>query len=689
MKKAIKRLLIMVVFLMTFGLVGCGATLTTNLSISDNFAGSRTMDVSIDKETFDENAPEGGFEALALELEDSVPTHMKFSYEETKKEYVCHFVMSFTSEEDYENQISSILGERQDVEFTYSKSPFSGGVVLKENFSVEDVMEWFRDYLVKMEYVDEDDKLRVFGTVNNEISINGTQYKCNKSCLSVSQKSYIPIVEMNIFTDIDAANEKLARKIELVFDDYVISANREAIESYLISITPKGSVGEWKTEDSYEKFILVIPSCSEEEMTQAMKIFCSSEGSELKLLMAGEEPQEKTSPTEEENTVSYSDMWDEQILGELNSQKKKDSTSYVQPFGFETTLCENLDLSAFVCNSWGEIDSSYYISAKNGKPQSKVYYAGQEEYGWDYIKEKYPEYYYIESMWAPNYQVVSNVNKYYVPDHIQLNSTVKSGNKIVREFVFMFETPFEKSVAKKIETKLDSLFSEHKDLIDVSVKNKKNNSRIIWKISGDVEAVDALCEEIFGMGYSNVDYYCQDGFSLNRQYDYKETIDLRPIFDWEFSGNIDYTLKMTGKVNEEVSVVTGGTGAPADISGKKISYLSTESGCLDARVVGKASNALFFGVMIHLAANVFLFVFAVIILDCSQRRTKPDVGTRKRTATKTSSDSKTSSTGKSSSADKASNAGKTSSGVKKSSSAKSAGTAKKSKTGTKKAEKSK
>lgn len=636
MKKAIKKLLVMVVFLMTFGLVGCGATLTTNLSISDNFAGSRTMDVSIDKESFDENAPEGGFEALASELTEQVPTCMKFSYEETAKEYVCHFVMSFTSEEDYENQIASILGERQDVEFVYSKSPFSGGVVLKENFSVEDVMEWFRDYLVNKEYVDEDDKLRVFGTVKNEISINGTKYKCDKNCLSVSQKSYIPIAEMNIFTDIDAANEKLARKIEIVFEDYVIIANREAVESYLINITPKGSVGEWKTEGDYEKFILVIPACTEEEMTQAMKTFCSSESSEVNLVMSGEENQEETAQTE-----SYADKWDEQVLGELNNQQKKDNITYVQPFGFKTELCENMDLSAFVCNSWGEINSSYFISAKNGKPKSKIYYAGKEEYGWDYIKEEYPEYYYIESMWTPDYQVVSDVDKYYVPNNIQLNSTVKSGNKMVREFVFMFDAPFEKSVAKKIEANMDSLFSEQKDLIDVSIKNRKKNPRIIWKISGDIEEVDALCEEIFGMGYSNVAYYCQDGFSLNRQYDYKETIDLRPIFDWEFSGNIDYTLKMTGKVNEEVTVVTGGTGAPADISGEKISYLSTESGHLDARVVGKESNALWICIVLHLAANVFLFGFAVVILDCSHRRTRPDVGTRKRTATKASSAGKT------------------------------------------------
>lgn len=625
MKKAIKRLLIMVVFLMSFGLVGCGATLTTNLSVSDNFAGSRTMDVSIDKDSFDENAPED-FETLAMELKESVPDCLKFSYEETSKQYVCHFVMSFTSKEDYEKQIASLLGERQEVEFVYSKSPFSGGVVLKENFSVEDVMGWFCDYLIKKEYVDEDDKLRVFGSVNNEISINGTKYTCNKNCLSVSQKSYIPIVEMNIFTDIDAANEKIARKIEIVFDDYVISANRDTVENYLINITPKGSVGEWKTVDEHEKFILVIPACSEEEMTQAMKIFCSSENSEVKLFLTGEEKQEENPTEEEQSSISYADMWDEKILEDISSQKKADSKAYVQPFGFETTLCENLDLNAFVCDGWGEINSSYYISAKNGKPQSKIYYADKkEDYGWDYIKEEYPDYYYIESAWMPDYQIVSTVNKYFVPADVKIESTIKNRDKMVREFVFMFDTQFEKSVEKKMESKMDSLFEEHRELIDISIKNNKKNPRIIWKISGDIGEVDALCEEIFGMGYSNIDYYCQDSFSLKRQYDYKETIDLRPIFDWEFSGNIDYELKMTGRVNEGATSVSGGIGAPADVSGKKISYLSAESGYLDARVLGTTPDELLVYIIYVLVLNIVRFGFALIILSISNKRTKKTV----------------------------------------------------------------
>ena len=94
MKIAIKRLMFMAVFLLTFGLMGCGSTLKTDLSISDNFAGTRTMEVSIDKDTFDEHAPKDGFLKLAKETAEEVPECMKFSYEETKDEYVFCFVIT-------------------------------------------------------------------------------------------------------------------------------------------------------------------------------------------------------------------------------------------------------------------------------------------------------------------------------------------------------------------------------------------------------------------------------------------------------------------------------------------------------------------------------------------------------------------------------------------------------------------
>lgn len=111
MKKIIKRFVLLGVLVLMLGLFGCGSTLTTDLEVSDNFSGTRTMDVSISKADFEEYVPTGNFEVIAEDTLANTPDCMQFSYEETEDgNYVFHFVMSFTSKEDYEAKVASVLG---------------------------------------------------------------------------------------------------------------------------------------------------------------------------------------------------------------------------------------------------------------------------------------------------------------------------------------------------------------------------------------------------------------------------------------------------------------------------------------------------------------------------------------------------------------------------------------------------
>ena len=632
MKKLLKRFMLMAVLVLMFGLLGCGSTLTTNLTISDNFSGTRTMDVSISKADFEEYVSNGNFEVIAEDTIENTPECMAFSYEETEGEsYVFHFTMSFTSKEDYESQIKSILGDGHTVEFAYSKAPFAKGVTLKESFSSADLLQWFKDYLVADNYVKQDEAAYVFEYTDNLVTINGNEYDCYKNNLEVSQKTYVAIKQMNFFTDIDAANGKIARKIELVFDSNIIESHREEVETYLAEVTPDGCVGEWRaTENSEEIYTLVTPACTPDEMTMVMQTFCASEESYVGLVVAGEQigtgkVSEEEKEEEEEVSISFSDVWDNEFLGDISSTNQVDSKIFVQPFGYESTINENLDLSNFVCDSWGEIDSLYYISVKNGKPESMIYTPdGEEIYGWDYIDSTYPDYYYVESQWRPRYQIVSTVNKYYLPTATEINTVVKSADKITREFVFKFSEPFDEMVTENIEKKMDSLFANYEDVLSVKLKNSKKDAKIIWKFKGTVDEVNALCDEIFGMGYSDISYYCQDSFVLKQQYMYMESIDLGSIFNWEYNGNIDYSLKTPGNIDTETSSVTGGVGTNPDINGKTVNYLVTESGYVNARVNGIRTNGGMSALIV--VGVVFLLALAVgsvfVVLKLTKRKQK-------------------------------------------------------------------
>lgn len=629
MKKIFRYFLITLLLAFAFCLSGCGTTLTTKMEMSSNFAGSRKMDLEVDlgeldEERLDKYAPDGDFSDMIEKMKGAMPEHMSVTYEETKKDtYVFHFVLPFTSKEDYMQKVEDILGYEITCDFDCNMTPFAEGINMQENFTSKELMKWLPEYLEKIGCITSDESKRMFKTTSNTLTINGVANPISTEYMYLQKRSYIEIDSINIFTDIDAKEAKIARKIELIFNQNILNQNRDKVEKYLSSVTPKDCLSEWQTmEGKKEKFVLLIPPCTPDEMEQVMRTFCASEVNDVQLIIAGEavgtedKEQDEVQP---EQSTSYSEMWDQAVLGDLQVENKVQTKDYTQPFSYETIIREQLDLSSFVCNSWGEVETAYYISAKNGKPESMIYYPnGEENYGWDYVAEEFPEYYYVENEWRPIYKVVSTVNKAYVPDSTDMTTRIKSESNMTREFVFKFDEPFEDIALKHIKTRLNSLFSEHKKNLTYEVNNKKKSSTITLKFKGSVKTVDALCELVFGQGYSNISYSCQDNHEVTRQYNFSESIDLGKIFDWKYSGNIDYTAKLPGKINKSYTNIYGGVNSKADISGKKLNYISTESGYVNANVLGTKTDAatVFFIIIVVLSvlAGIGVIVFVVLRL---------------------------------------------------------------------------
>ncbi len=640
MKKTLKHLLLAAILVLMFGLFGCGSTLTTNLTMSGNYAGTRNMDVSIGSDDFAEYVTGVDFATLATETAAITPECLTFSYDQSVDglEYNFHFVLSFTSKDDYMTKVTSLAGEGCTSEYINSSAPFSNGVSFEENFSSEDLLQWFKDYLVEKAYVDSSDASYIFEYTDNYLTVDGETFDSYYDDMDVEEQTYVDIEEINIFTDIDPQTVKVARKIEVVFDKYTMEDHRDKITSYLTSVTPTGSAGEWQKfdDDYYEKYVLLIPACTPDEMTAAMQTFTGSEKSGVQLVIAGEtigtggtvETPIVPETTDVETTEGGSlvDAWDQSVTGSISTETV-DSEKYVQPFGFDSTIKETLDLTTFICDSWGEVKSNYYISAKNGQPTSMIYYEdGGDDYGWDYIDDNYPEYYYITGEWEPRYNVESEVNKYYVPTSTELNTVVKSEEKITRKFIFNFAEQFDEAIAGMIETNLENLF-EGKENITFEVNNKKKAPNIVFKFEGSATEVDTICKEVFGSGSSSLSYYCQDKFALKQQYDFTETIDLGHIFDWDYTGNIDYEVKLPGKANEYGSSVYGGSSYNTDFNGKKVNYLASNSSYLSANITGAKTNVGFVFMIIGIVAVVLggAAVAVIILIKNSKKNPKPQM----------------------------------------------------------------
>lgn len=639
MKKVLRYFLLTALLAFAFCLGGCGTTLTTDMEMSSNFAGVRKMDVKVDMKTLDEKrlekyAPGNDFSGVIENIGQAMPESMGMSYEEVREgTYIFHFVLPFTSKEDYITKVQKILGYDIMCEFSCTVTPFSESIDLQENFTSKELLKWLPDYLEEQGYITNDESRQMFKTADNYVTINGEKNTISTNYMKLQKRSYTEIEMINIFTDIDAKEAKIARKIELVFQKSILDQKSQEIEKYLSSVTPKNCMSEWQTtDDKKEKFVLLIPPCTTDEMEGAMRTFCASEESSVQLVIAGETfgtddavdlSEEKQTEIKKEQTTSYSDMWDQAVLGDLNTQNTSKQKDYVQPFSYEIMIDEQLDLRNFICNSWGEIDTAYYISVKNGKPESMLYYPnGEEIYGWDYISEDYPEYYYVEDEWRPVYQVVSKVDKAYVPVSTDMTTKVKSENNVTREFVFRFDEPFEELVLKHISTHMENLFSEHKKILSYEIHNKKNSAEITLKFKGSVANVNALCESIFGQGYSSIRYTCQDNQDVTKQYNFSESIDLGKIFDWKYTGNIDYTAKLPGKIDKTYTNISGGVNSKMNINGKNVNYVSTESGYVSAYVLGTQTNAitvfwiiLIIFIILAVVAGVVFFILRLVKND--------------------------------------------------------------------------
>ena len=175
MKTKLKHVLMMAVLVMMFALAGCGATLTTNLQIDDNFAGTRAMDVTISTSDFSEYVT-GDILTLATATDAAKPAGMTFTYEELATgEYAFHFALPFTSKDDYDAKVAAILGEGYSTEYNISDSAFATGVYFEEDFGSPELLGWFETLLVDQGYVDSSDSSYIFEYTDNYVTINGQQ----------------------------------------------------------------------------------------------------------------------------------------------------------------------------------------------------------------------------------------------------------------------------------------------------------------------------------------------------------------------------------------------------------------------------------------------------------------------------------------------------------------------------------
>lgn len=196
----------------TLVLAGCGAQVSSELELSDDLSGTRTIVAAIADEDIQELS--GGLEATEAALESHLPDELGFegiaeagSTEETEDQadqtdtsdgYQAVFTLEFSDLDDYASQAQALLDladEREQeirdssegaveprvarVDFVESDGPLLDGLVFEESFTGADLLDWTGYALLDEGVVTEDNAREVIGGTGDEgrITINDEEYE--------------------------------------------------------------------------------------------------------------------------------------------------------------------------------------------------------------------------------------------------------------------------------------------------------------------------------------------------------------------------------------------------------------------------------------------------------------------------------------------------------------------------------
>ncbi len=142
-------LLIVAVLTMTLFLSACDKEIdvSTALTIDEDFSGSRIM------ETGAINKSDLGGSSKSKEIMESIkagaPDGIEVSYKEEGDKYFITFYIRFTSIENYEKKVESIIGRNTDITYEYLDTAFGHIINLEEDFTTKDLLFWVQDVIRK------------------------------------------------------------------------------------------------------------------------------------------------------------------------------------------------------------------------------------------------------------------------------------------------------------------------------------------------------------------------------------------------------------------------------------------------------------------------------------------------------------------------------------------------------------
>ena len=148
--KLSKKLMFLCLLLGTLFLTGCGIEVKTNMTINNQFEGSKVISCFVSKQDMNLHF-KGDSSKIDAMLDNHCPGCFEHTKNETKAgtEYI--FTLKFTSLDNYKAALRSVLNFSPEVNYKGVNSIFSKSIDFTENFTSIDLLRWF-EILLTEEY---------------------------------------------------------------------------------------------------------------------------------------------------------------------------------------------------------------------------------------------------------------------------------------------------------------------------------------------------------------------------------------------------------------------------------------------------------------------------------------------------------------------------------------------------------
>lgn len=279
------------IFLAAGAVVAAGcAEIDTNLIIEDDQSGTRTMTAFISDSDMESNvkATPEELDQVVLANLPSVLEYTPFAHADSG--YSAIFTLQFSDTDDYLEKVQTLLDLGGiDIEAQTSietlDSPFSTGVLVEENFTSLDLLEWVKDPIVAAGFATESDRSQILTTGDTYVTFDGEQHESWSSQIYVDNTLRRGFMTVELSTEHDAESDTWERSFQLgmLNEDYEVLEG--AVDEFFAEALPEGATLERLPDTQYHvMWTVTVGGLAIEEVAGVTDRILGTEGSEFALV---------------------------------------------------------------------------------------------------------------------------------------------------------------------------------------------------------------------------------------------------------------------------------------------------------------------------------------------------------------------------------------------------------------------